>query len=180
VLAATLQLVLRRGFRQVTIDLVAQRTGVAKTSIYRRWPNKAAMVMDAFLQQVEAETAFPERARAIDSLQAQLALQARLFRSALGGPIRALLAEAQFDPAVAAAFHDRWIMPRRRRLQGVVEQAMREGDLRPDLDVAAAMDGLYGPLYYRLMVSREPLDDAYPDRLFAQVCAGLGGRADRK
>jgi hypothetical protein len=106
--------------------------------------------MDAFLMKLEPGTVFPTKERAIDSLRLQMLSQVKAFRGDFGGLIKALLGEAQFDPEMADAFRERWIMPRRRKLRTVIEEAMRQGDLRKDIDPELAMDMLYAPIYYRL------------------------------
>ena len=173
IVGATLQLVFEVGFRALNMDTIATKAGVGKMTIYRRWPNKAALVMDAFLATVGRETEFPEAARATDSIQLQMRLQAKAFRSRFGRVIKALLGEAQFDRDVAEAFRDRWIMPRRRMARNTIERAIREGDLRPDIDPEAAIDMLYAPIYYRLQIGTGPISETYTNRIFEQVMRGL-------
>jgi AcrR family transcriptional regulator len=170
---ATLQLVFEVGFRALNMDTIATKAGVGKMTIYRRWPNKAALVMDAFLATVGRETEFPEAARATDSIQLQMRLQAKAFRSRFGRVIKALLGEAQFDREVAEAFRDRWIIPRRRMARNTIERAIREGDLRIDIDPEAAIDMLYAPIYYRLQIGTGPISETYTDWIFEQVMRGL-------
>lgn len=113
ILVAALEEVFAVGFRALSIDAIAAKAGVGKTSIYRRWPNKAAVVMDAFLGQVGAGTDFPRTARAIDSIRTQMRAQATAFRGKYGNLVKALLGEAQCDPELAEAFRERWTLPRR-------------------------------------------------------------------
>jgi AcrR family transcriptional regulator len=173
ILDAALAEVLESGFRALGVDAIAARAGVAKTTIYRRWPNKAAVVMDAFLAEVGPGTGFPRAARAVDSIRMQMRAQARAFRSKYGRLIKALLGEAQFDPELAEAFRERWIMPRRRLARQVIEAAMEQGDLRADIDPEAAIDMLYAPIYYRLQIETGPISEAYVDGIFEQVIRGL-------
>lgn len=173
ILEATLQLVFEVGFRTLSMDTVATKAGVGKMTIYRRWPNKAALVMDAFLTTVGPGTGFPEAASAVESIRLQMRLQAKAFRSRFGRLIKALLGEAQFDRELAEAFRDRWIMPRRRMARNTIERAIREGDLRPDIDPEAAIDMLYAPIYYRLQIGTGPISETYTDGIFEQVMRGL-------
>ncbi len=95
---------MKRGFRAVGVDQIAAAAGVGKMTIYRHWPNKAALVMDSLLVLIGSETAFPEAGSAIASIRRQLRLQAAFFRSPRGNLIRSLVAEAQSDPELARAF----------------------------------------------------------------------------
>jgi AcrR family transcriptional regulator len=173
ILQVALKELRRTGFRLLTIDAIAARAKVGKMTIYRRWPNKAAVVMDAFLTLVGPGTQFPEAPRALERVRLQMRLQAQFFRGRFGQMIRALLGEAQFDPELAQAFRERWINPRRQGPRQLLEQAIRQGDLRPDIDIEAAIDSLYGPLYYRLQIGTGPLDNAFADTVFEQTISGL-------
>jgi AcrR family transcriptional regulator len=170
ILETAISQVLASGFRAVSIESIASGAGVGKTTIYRRWPNKAAVVMDAFLMEVAPETAFPQRERAIDSLRQQMLLQVRAFRSKYGSLIRSLLGEAQFDTELHEAFRERWLMPRRLMLRAVIEEAMRQGDFRNDIDPELAMDMLYAPLYYRLLLGSGPITDVFMMGILDQAC----------
>jgi AcrR family transcriptional regulator len=173
ILKSALALVAKMGFRALTIDAIAERAGVGKTTIYRRWPNKAAVVMDAFLTLIGPGTRFPESASPVHRIKLQMRLQARFFRSSSGRMIKALLGEAQFDPELAEAFRERWIEPRREMTRGVLIDAIRKGELRGDLDLAATIDLLYGPIYYRLQIGTGPITEAFTDRILADVLRGL-------
>lgn len=161
------------GFRNLTVDAVATAAGVGKTTIYRRWPNKAAMVMDAFLTLVGPQTGFPARPRAIDSLKLQMRLQGKFFRSDYGQIIKSLLGEAQFDAELAHEFRERWIVPRRRMTQDVLKKAIEQGDLKPEVDLEALVDMLYGPIYYRMQIETGSITDRFTDEVFKNVLHGV-------
>jgi AcrR family transcriptional regulator len=173
ILEAALAEVASTGFRALKIDDIAARAGAGKTTIYRRWPNKAAVVMDAFLSLVGPGAVFPYMPRATDSIRQQMRLQGKLFRGKYGALIKSLLGEAQFDPELAEAFRDRWIQPRRLMTRGVLQEAIRQGDLDPAIDIEAAIDLFYAPLYYRLQIGSGPIDDAFTDKIFAMAMQGL-------
>src|SRR6267142_6736133 len=94
ILKAAMCLLKQHGFRAVTLEAIAEEAGVARTTVYRRWPNKAAVVMDAFLAEVGPEIGFPKLPSALESLRVQMKLLARAFRGRPGLLIRSLLAEA--------------------------------------------------------------------------------------
>src|SRR5260370_38793783 len=115
---------LEHGFRRVTVESISAKTGIAKTSIYRRWPNKAAMVMEAFLFRVGPGVAFPRKTNYMDSIRLQMLALANAFRGPFGSMIKALLGEAQFDSELAEAFRTRWIAPRREAAKEVLQSAI--------------------------------------------------------
>jgi len=173
ILEAAFDLVLDAGFRAVSIESIAAKAGVGKTTIYRRWPNKAAVVMDAFTLRVGSGTLFPKAATTLASIRLQMRAMARAFSGSDGALVKALLAEAQFDPELAKAFRERWTLPRRRYARSVIEEAIRRGELRADIDPEDAIDLLYAPIYYRLQMGTGPLSGAYIDGIFDRAMQGL-------
>jgi len=173
VMSAALDLVSASGFRAVTIEAIAAKTGVAKTSIYRRWPNRAAVIMDAFLARVGTQPLFAPDEGFLEGLRRQLRTMAKSFRGEDGELVKALLAESQFDPDLASAFHDRWTMPRREMALEHFRAGAERGAIRRDADLEVAIDMLYAPFYYRLQMGTGPLSNAFVDGLFDQVMQGL-------
>jgi AcrR family transcriptional regulator len=172
ILKVAFHLVSKRGFRAVSVDQIAAKAGVGKMTIYRHWPNKAALVMDSLLVTIGSETAFPESESAVESLRRQLSLQAAFFRSSRGNLIRSLVAEAQSDSELASAFRERWLRPRREDVRQIMVAAIAEGSLRRDLDVNTAIDLLYGSLYYRLLLGSGSLDESFLAHTYGQFLAG--------
>jgi AcrR family transcriptional regulator len=177
ILKAALRLVTKRGFRAVTVNEIAAEAGVGKMTLYRHWPNKAAVVMDSLLVLIGAETAFPEAGDALESLRLQLDLQVAFFRSTRGNLIRSLIAEAQSDKELAIAFRDRWLTPRREGVRQAMERAIAEGLMRKDIDIDAAIDLLYGAIYYRLLLGTGSLDENFIASIYGQFFAGHGLQA---
>jgi AcrR family transcriptional regulator len=173
VLLAAAKLVLLHGLRAVSIDAIASEAGVGRMAIYRRWPNKAAIVMDAFVARVDPGTLFAASADYLDSIRLQMRTMARAFRGKDGALLRILLAEAQHCPDVAEALRERWTMPRRKMAIAYFEQGIRGGWLRADIDPNTMIDVLYAPLYYRLQMGTGPLTDAYVDQVFEHAMLGL-------
>jgi AcrR family transcriptional regulator len=178
ILQTAIDLVLELGFRAVSIESIAAKAGVAKTTIYRRWPNKAAVVMDAFMVRFGSGTQFPTAKKVTDRIRLQMRTMASEFRSKDGSLVKALLAEAQFDPELATAFRERWTLPRRKMALAVFQKAISRGELRSDIDLEATIDLLYAPMYYRLQMRTGPLSDAYIDEIFDHAMEGLIQRKD--
>jgi len=174
VLKVALRLVTKRGFRAVSVNEIAAEAGVGKMTLYRHWPNKAALVMDSLLVLIGSETDFPEAGSAIESLRQQLDLQAAFFRSSRGTLIRSLVAEAQSDSELAIAFRERWLNPRREGVRQIMRAAVVEGSLRSDINIDTAIDLLYGSLYYRLLLGAGALDKRFLDSIYDQFIEGHG------
>ncbi len=154
VLQAAAKLVLSRGMRSVSIDAIAAEADVGRAAIYRRWPNKAAIVMDAFAARVDPGTLFIRSSDFLESIRLQMRTMARAFRGKDGALLRILLAEAQQCPDVAEALKQQWTMPRRKMAIEYFEEGIRRGLLRGDVDPNTMIDVLYAPLYYRLQMAQ--------------------------
>lgn len=179
VLSAADSLVSRDGFARVSVDAIAQAAGVSKATIYRWWPNKAAIVVEALLESTEADVQVPDS----DSPEADLIERIRrtisLFRGARGQILTSLIGEAQFNPEVAGAYRRNLLGPRRAAMRSAIGRIVAAGRLKADFDVDLAIDFLYGPLYQRLLLRHAPLDDAfereYPPTAYAALRALAGG-----
>lgn len=172
ILEAALRLITKSGFRAVSVNEIAAEAGVGKMTLYRHWPNKAAVVMDSLLELIGDETAFPRANSALESLRRQLHLQAAFFRSSRGNLIRSLVSEAQSDPELAAAFRDRWLNPRREGVRQNIQAAISEGSLRGDFNIDTAIDQLYGSLYYRLLLGSGAINEQFIEDTYQQFLAG--------
>ncbi len=170
ILRAASELLDSRGLDGLSVDAIAARAGVSKATIYRWWPNKAAIVMDAVLNVTAPQIHFPDTGSAREDLRRQMRSVVRLFtKTATGRALVALIAQSQHDPATATALHERFIDPRRTTAGNVLRRGIARGELRPDLDVDTAIDTLYGALYYRLLVSGDPLTPHYVDRVIDHI-----------
>ncbi len=172
ILRSALRLVTKHGFRAVTVNQIAADAGVGKMTLYRHWPNKAAVIMDSLLALIGSETAFPKAGTALESIRLQLNLQVSFFRSQRGNLIRSLVGEAQSDADLAVAYRERWLVPRRKQVRETILLAIAEGSIREDLDIDAAIDSLYAPFYYRLLLGSGPLDEQFIEHLYRQFLEG--------
>jgi AcrR family transcriptional regulator len=183
ILRAALELGEELGFDGVTVEGVAARAGVGKTTIYRRWPNVWAIVMDAFLAEVTRQAPIQEWATARESLAASMRLLARAYRGRQGKVLRPLLGRAQVDEELRKAVREHWVVPRRHIAREIVRRGIASGELRAGLDPEAVLDALYGPFYHRLLLPYDddaPISDAYVDALVDVVFGGLERKPLRK
>ncbi len=170
VLTAAAQLLERDGWHALTIEAIAKQARVSKATIYRWWPSKAAVLMDALLFASHELADFPDTGDAVDDITLQLRSIIHLFtQTPAGRGLLTLIAESQHDPQLAAALSDRLISHRRSAAIAVLQRGQHRGNLRCDLDPAIATDAIYGAIYYRLLVSHELTTPDYADTLIAQL-----------
>lgn len=166
----------RQGFAATTVESIAERAGVSKATVYRWWPNKAAVVMDGFLSTVSSEVPFPHTGHAREDIRLHMRRLAEAFRGKMGRTVAALIAEGQADTELAEALRSRWLSIRRAEAREILELGIERGELREDVDPEVAVDVLYGPIYYRLLAGHAPLDETFAEALADHVFSGLGAR----
>jgi AcrR family transcriptional regulator len=179
ILRAALDLADEKGFDALSAEGVAARAGVGKSTIYRRWPNVWAVVMDAFLADVSRLAPIQERTTARESFRVSMRSLAKLYRGKTGKVLRALLGRAQMDEDLREAVRNRWVEPRRAIARETVRRGIESGELRQGLDVDVVLDALYGPIYHRLLVpyDRAALSDQFIDQVVDHVFGGFECRA---
>jgi AcrR family transcriptional regulator len=163
ILEAATELLLVQGLSAVSMDAVAERAGVSKATIYRWWPTKESLALDALFNEWAA--ARPP-ARDTGSLRGDLLSLlrpwARLAASRpYGRVIAGLITQAQMDPAFAAEYRTRFVAPRREQGREVLRRAIERGEIPADTKIEVALDMLYGPLYHRLLHGHAPLNDRF-------------------
>lgn len=179
ILTATLHLLEQVGFSDLSIEAVAARAGVGKTTIYRWWPTKAVLVADAFMSSVIRETRFPDTGSVREDLRAQMQRIAAIFRGPRGRILRSLIGGGQSDPELIEAFRNRWLLPRRLEAIGILQRARDRGELSSDIDGNMLLDTLYGPLYFRMLAGHGPLSNAFIDHVCDTVMDGVMSRNKR-
>lgn len=150
-IAAAFEVLRERGYAGMSIEAVAERAGIGKTTIYRWWPDKAALAVDAFFASTKAELAFPDTGSAREDFRLQILQLGQLLRGPSGHAMAAMVAGAKTDPQLARALGERWLAPRRKWGVERMTRAVADGECLPDLDVEAALSVLYGPLYAPLL-----------------------------
>jgi len=172
VIRSTLALLKRVGFHELSIEAVAGRAGVGKTTIYRWWSNKAELVIAAFVSAVEDELRFPP-GPVLESIHQQMKRWAHIFRSPLGQIVATVIGAGQSEPEILEAFRTHWVEPRRVEARALLEQAKQKGEIGRDLDPDLILDLLYGPLYLRLLLRHAPLNEECVNTVFRIVSPTL-------
>ena len=157
----------------MTVEAIAKRAGVSKATIYRWWPNRAAVVMDGFLSLVSSEVPFAHTGRAREDIRTHMRRLAEVFGGKMGRTVAALIAEGQADPELAEALRSRWLSVRRTEAKDILEMGIERGELRDDIDLEVAVDILYGPIYFRMLAGHAPLDGDFAEALADHAFAGL-------
>jgi AcrR family transcriptional regulator len=173
VLAATSELLLEVGLRAMTTDEIARRSGASKATIYKWWPNKYVVAIEAFLTEMFAESPDPDTGCAREDFRLALRGLMRFYTGPSGRVFAQLVGEAQFDPEVAAELRDRLVGSRRTLVRAIWDRGVTRGELRPDTDPEAAIDLVFGPAMYRLVAGHAPLDDAAADAIVDAALRGL-------
>jgi len=157
----------------LTVEGVAVRSGVAKSTIYRRWRSKEDLALAALLEVIQQE---PRPVRHVGSTRSALvAYLGRLIENLnsklYGRVIRGLISDLGVDLELARGFRERVLARRVAAVRELLQRGIERGELRRDLDLEIAVDLLLGPIYYRLLISGEPLTSAFVDRLVRGVMA---------
>ncbi len=161
ILDATRKTLVHTPLRDISIEAIAKRAGVGKTTIYRWWPHKAAVVMEAFLEQPGLNNILPTTPTASEALKVQLEKLIRQLRGQNGRIVANIIAEAQAEPEALRLFNTHFLNERMNNLRRYIEHGKAHGVFRPDIDTEIALDQLAGPLFYRLMTRDSGLDDAF-------------------
>jgi AcrR family transcriptional regulator len=174
VLDTTSRLLFTAGLAAVTFERVAAESGASKTTLYKWWPSRGALALEAYFRSVQPAPAFPDTGDIAADLTAQLNdFVALITRSPAGRVIAELIGQAQTDSDLAAAYRTHYSRPRRDLAVAALERARDRGQLRPDTDVEAVVDQLWGACYHRLLIPDEPLTDRFATTLVDQLLNGL-------
>jgi AcrR family transcriptional regulator len=175
ILEAAAELLLDRGLSAVSMDAVAERAGVSKATIYRWWPTKETLALDALFNEWAAATpATRDTGSLRGDLLALLRPWARLAGSRpYGRVIAGLITEAQTNPEFGAEYRSRFVEPRRGQAREVFRRSVERGEIPADTKIEVAIDLLYGPLYHRLLHGHAPLSDRFVRDVVNTVVDGI-------
>jgi AcrR family transcriptional regulator len=174
ILEATRELLAEGGVRELTVERVAARSGVAKTTIYRRFSGKhelaLAVLFDTFDSVATTEDLGDTRAELVFVVDAAAAV---LGTTTMGRIMQGLVSDLAANPVLAAAFQERIVAVRLEQVAQIVERGIGRGDLLPGTNPELATELLFGPVYYRLLLSGAPLDAGLAERVVSAVLRAL-------
>jgi len=172
ILRTALKLLGEHGFSNLTIEDVAARARVGKATVYRWWPNKAALITDAFAGSATRKLHFPDTGSVHTDMRQQMRQVIKVFRSRRGRILAAILAAGQSDSGLIAAFRERFMKPRRQEAYATLRRGILRGELSKNLDMDLILDSLYGPIYMRFLIRHQKLTPAFVDHLCELVLGG--------
>jgi AcrR family transcriptional regulator len=179
VILATIGLIDRHTYRSVTIEAVARASGVSKSTIYRHWPSRQVLVLEAFTDKTDRLTAVSDSGDALADLRTYLAKLA--FCLDFGGAastVSGLISDAIDDEEFARSFRSTLVRERRRTFVAILLRGQERGQIRSDVDVSVVVDALYGAIHHRLLVTRQPIDERFVAGLAHFAASGLSVTPD--
>jgi AcrR family transcriptional regulator len=183
ILAATRELLGQDGdVGSLTVEAVAARSGVAKTTIYRRWRDKWELALDAVM--IDELPGFDDPVDVGDTRKELLtfvnSVVKMLAATPFGPAMQGLVSQIATDPGLARIYREQVVQPRLAQLAPVIERGIARGDLRAGTEVRLVHELLVGPIFYRLLLSGGPLDRNLGPRLVDPILAGFAPRRPRE
>ena len=180
ILRAASEILEEGGVTAVTMEGVASRAGVGKPTLYRSWRNAQELAMAALVETQKAPAAPRASASALDDLRAQLRRVAAVFSSRVGRNVAMMVAAADEETEISKVFRTHFILARREEGRALLSKAVEQGALRGNIEFEVALDMVYGPLFYRLLVGHKPLTADFTDALLAHAIEGLALRKGKR
>ena len=177
VLDAAAALMAERGLAAATIDAIRDRSGVSKTTIYKYWPNRLCVAVDAFAERLSTDVSLPDTGTARGDFTQQVRRVSVFYDSPVGHVFTELLAHALQDPQALALLHERFFASRQQGIRELWNQAVSRGEVRHDIDPDLAVDLLFGPVMWRLTSGRPPMTDRETDAVVDLVFTGVRATA---
>lgn len=157
----------------MTADAIARRAGVSKATIYKWWPNKTLVALDAYLAGMTQQVPTPDTGSAEVDFTRQLKSLMAFYTSPLGRLFGQFIAEGQSDPAFLALFRDRFLYARRSAARVMWQRGVDRGEIREEIDGEIVLDMIYGPMIFRLLAGHGSLSDRDSEAVVHAVFGGL-------
>jgi len=176
VLAAAMDVIVSKGVGDLTIEEVAHRSGVAKTTIYRHWPERASLIIDTVRSSFE-HVGTPDTGTLRGDLEAFFGGMVRADLTGKVGQLMPCLIDAAGRDAEIELLLDRIAVERQQPVLAIVARAQARGELPADLDPRVIVGTIVGPIVFRKLVWRQPLDAAYVSGCLDVAISGLSATA---
>lgn len=173
ILDATRRLLTHMPLSELSIEAIAKKAGVGKTTIYRWWPSKAAVAMEAFLEQPGVQNIVPTTASCKDAIQKQLESLIRQLRGQNGRIIAGIIAESQGNPEVLDLLYEKFLKDRIGPLYDKIETGKANGEFNPSINTEIALDMLVGPLFLRVLSGEHGIDNNFAELYPPQALLAL-------
>lgn len=169
ILAATRQLFSQSNLRDLTIESIAKEAGVGKATIYRWWKTKAELVMDACLDDLLPQLQFGSSGDPAILIADQIVRVIKAYRGPSGRMVSQVLAEAQYDPAIADQFCEKYFT----RRGGTLHELLHKCGITRECEQNLLAEQFYGPIFFRLIMQHAPLDDEFSNAIRENVIERL-------
>ncbi|ADV83083.1 TetR/AcrR family transcriptional regulator [Terriglobus saanensis] len=180
ILKATLYLLERKSLREITTDAIARSAGVSKATIYKWWPNKSLVALDAYLGSMAERVVMPDTGSAFKDFTLQLQSVMSFYKSPSGRLFCQFIAEGQSDPAFLTLFRERFLYARRDAVRVMWQRGVMRGEIRKEVDSEIALDLIYGPMIFRLLAGHGSLNQHDSDAMVEAVFGGIQVSANNK
>jgi AcrR family transcriptional regulator len=173
IMAAAVDVLGEKGYGTFSIEGVAARAGVAKQSIYRRWPSKGALLLDIYMEGMTGDGMTVPSGKGVEADFCAYIGQTirRLKDVAWMNTLRSVVAEAQTDPRLRTLVFEKVVGPRREIGRRLLQAAVASGELDRDFDVEIFLDLVFGAVWYRLLLGHAPIDKQFADRMLKRLFA---------
>lgn len=175
VLASAVQIVEEDGYGALTMERIARAAGVSKQTVYRWWPSKASVVLEALNEGARTIAPLPDTGELESDLTAFLRGTVRGARSRSTRLLAAMMAEAQLNEAFGESFRREFLGRRRQVMRELLEHARTRGEIGGAVDLDRAVEVVFATLWYRILVRNAPLDRRFADELCDTVLRLVGG-----
>jgi len=173
---AAVDLFAERGFDGFSVEDVAEHAGVSKATVYRRYPSKVDLVVEAGSCMATEAVSFPDTGNLRDDVRGLARSLVGKFRNSPAGRVMpAMTFERRRNPELDDRFRC-FVADRKARTREVLQRGIERGELPPDTDVALMGSMIVGPIFHRLMITQEPLSDAFVDALVDALLRGFGAQ----
>jgi AcrR family transcriptional regulator len=173
ILDATRRLMTHSSLGELSIEAIAKKAKVGKTTIYRWWPNKASVAMEAFLEQPGVQNIMPTSASPTETIKKQIENLIRQLKGQNGRIIAGIIAESQSDASVLDLIYDKFLKDRVGTLYTQFDLGQKSGEFNTELDSDIAIDMIMGPLFLRVLSGENALDNSFAERYPTQALSML-------
>jgi AcrR family transcriptional regulator len=179
ILLAANEVIADKGVSGLTIEEVASRAGVGKTTIYRRWSSRGTLALDAFLAEIGEQQTLRDTGTFSGDLRAALGEWVGAVASTNAGIMLAgIIAEMHKDRGLAVAWQDQVISPLRAQYSMMLDRAISRGEIPANTDAGVVLDLVFGACYYRLLHGHRPLNEQFVNQVVDIVALGVGAHSN--
>ena len=172
ILDATRRLLTHSSVHKLSIEAIAKKAGVGKTTIYRWWPNKSAVIMEAIFSQAAFSNTMPTPRNAVQGVTMQLDKLCRQMAGKNGRLVAEIIGEAQSNQEAIDIFIKTYLQERYDTLSSYIDGGKKTGEFDEDIDTDSAIDVVLGPAFFRL-ISGQELDDTFIKSMTSMLIKSL-------